>query len=580
MAKRKHYLSVLEKVAGHLRVIYPDQEPKSLAEKIVSAMALDEGDLGPKPYRNNWTRKDVITITYGDSIVREGERPLRTLHGFLNKHMKSAINGVHILPFFPWSSDDGFSVINYVMVNESLGDWNDIETIASDYKLMADLVINHCSSRGVWFEQFKQREKPGMDYFVEIDPATDLSDVVRPRTSPLLRPTQTLDGEKHVWCTFSHDQVDLDFKNPDVLLEFINIIKFYLDRGVRIFRLDAIAFLWKEVGTNCLNLMQTHEVVRLLRTVIETANPQAVIITETNIPNRENLAYFGNSNEAHAIYNFALPPLLLHALVYGDAQYLNNWLMSMPPAQDGTTYLNFIASHDGIGLRPVEGILEDDRVDEMARLMQSFGGRISWRNLSDDQVRPYEINISLYDAFKGTIKGPDDWQMQRFICAHAIMLGLEGIPAIYIHSLVATENDFERADNLSHNRAINRHVWDADELEEKLDDPESHHHRVFNRLKEIITIRKKQKAFHPNATQFTLHLGEGIFAYWRQSRRREQSIFCIYNISDTHRELPLNRVNLVGTDCWYNLLSDKVYQDLRATIQLAPYEFLWISNKR
>ena len=224
--------------------------------------------------------------------------------------------------------------------------------------------------------------------------------------------------------------------------------------------------------------------------------------------------------------------------------------------------------------------MTDEQVDNMAEVMQTFGGKISWRNLSNDQVRPYEINISLYDAFKGTVDGPDQWQSERFICAHAIMLGLEGIPAIYIHSLVATQNDYERADNLSHNRAINRHVWNADELETKLSDPESHHYQVFNELKRIISIRKKQKAFHPNATQFTLHLGEGIFAYWRQSRRREQSIFCIYNISNKHRELPLSRINLAGTDYWYNLLSDKVYENLRANIQLQPYEFLCISNQK
>ena len=334
MAKRKNYLTLQEKVCNHLDVIYPESNNESLAEIIISTMGLDKDNLGPKPYRNNWSKKDVIVITYGDSIVRDGEKPLKTLKTFLNQHAKPAINGVHILPFFPWSSDDGFSVINYVMVNESLGDWTDIESISKDYKLMADLVINHCSSRSGWFEQFKRGEKPGINYFVEVDPSEDLSEVVRPRTTSLLRPTQTFDGEKHVWCTFSHDQVDLNFRNPELLLEFVKIIRFYLDRGVKIFRLDAIAFLWKELGTNCLNMHETHELVRLIRTLVENKNPHAVIITETNIPNRENLAYLGNSNEAHAVYNFALPPLLLHALLYGEPHFLNNWLMSMPPAQD------------------------------------------------------------------------------------------------------------------------------------------------------------------------------------------------------------------------------------------------------
>lgn len=465
-------------------------------------------------------------------------------------------------------------------MNEKLGDWPDIEKIASQYSLMADLVINHCSGRSLWFERFKQNLPPESNYFINVDPDADLAQVVRPRTSPLLNVVETLDGQKHVWCTFSHDQVDLNFRNPQVLLEIVSIINYYLERGVTIFRLDAVAFLWKEIGTSCLNLPQTHEIVRLLRTLIEHKNPRAIIITETNIPNRENLAYFGNANEAHVIYNFALPPLLLHALLTGNSHNLNNWLMSMPPAQDGTTYLNFIASHDGIGLRPVEGILSDEETLRITDIMQQYGGRISWRNLSENEVRPYEINISLFDALSGTVEGKDEWQIERFICAHAIMLGLEGIPALYIHSLLATENDSVKMEQTGNNRAINRHNWQCDELNEKLDDPQSHHSIVINRVKQLIRIRTMQKAFHPNATQYTLHLGEGIFAYWRQSRKREQSIFCVYNISDQPQQITLSSMNLVETHEWFDLLSDTRLHDLYAMLELQPYQCLWISNRQ
>jgi sucrose phosphorylase len=318
--------------------------------------------------------------------------------------------------------------------------------------------------------------------------------------------------------------------------------------------------------------------VRLLRTLISYRNPRAIIITETNIPNRENLAYFGNANEAHVIYNFALPPLLLHGLISGNNYYLNNWLMSMPPAQDGTTYLNFVASHDGIGLRPVEGILTDEEIRQITDTMQAFGGRISWRNLSQDEVRAYEVNISLFDALSGTIEGKDGWQIERFICAHAIMLGLEGIPAFYIHSLLATENDLHRMETSGNNRAINRHVWDCKELDALLEDDQSHHSIVMSRLKQLIAIRIKHSAFHPNATQYTLHLGEGIFAFWRQSRKREQSIFCIYNISSEVIQLQLRSINLVETQRWMDLISGQAIDDLRASMELQPYQCLWIVN--
>ena len=567
-----------DRVLRHLAGIYPDVEP-AFADRLIAAMDYG-GDLhSPDPHENHWTEAEAIVITYANSIVREDETPLHTLAGFLDEHLSGFIPSVHILPFFPFSSDDGFAVINYKQVNESVGDWEDIEAIAGKYRLMSDLVINHCSARSEWFEQFKANEAPGRDYFIDMPKGTDLSEVTRPRTNPLLREVETLAGTKHVWCTFSHDQVDLNFSNPEVLLAMVDIIAFYLARGVRIFRLDAIAFLWKIPGTTCLNLPQTHEIVRLLRTLIEHREPDALIITETNIPNRENLAYFGNANEAHIIYNFALPPLLLHAMVTGSNHYLSNWLMSMPPAQDGTTYLNFIASHDGIGLRPVEGILSEAETSQLLSTMERFGGRISWRNLNDNEVKPYEINISLFSALQGTVDGPDEWQVERFLCAHTIMVALEGIPAFYLHSLVATENDNERLEHSGNNRAINRHVWDADALEAQLGEPGSDGARVLDGFRRLMEIRRGQTAFHPNATQYTLHLGEGLFCFWRQSRRREQSIFCVHNITDATQTFNLGDLNLIETNAWHDLFSGEEYADPRQVVALAPYQCFWLTNR-
>lgn len=566
-------------IRDYLVRLYPDYDADVLMEDIVQLMGFDEGLAEVKSHVNLWDEKDIVTITYGDSIRKGDEYSLETLHNFLRGYLSEAINAVHILPFYPFSSDDGFSVINYSEVNQSLGGWENISAIAEDFKLMADLVINHCSSRSLWFDNFKQRKHPGLDYFVEGDPEADLSSVVRPRTSPLLRKTDTLDGERYVWCTFSHDQVDLDFQNPGVLLEFVKIIKLYLDRGVQLFRLDAVAFLWKKTGTPCINLNETHEVIRLLRLLIEHENKDAIIITETNIPNRENLSYFGNANEAHLIYNFTLPPLLLYTMLTGKSDLLKQWMMSMPPAQNGTTYFNFIASHDGIGLRPVEGILSEDAVDDLAALMQGFGGDVSWRTLADGQHRPYELNISLIDAMKGTFKGEDGFQLPRFICAHAIMLALEGMPAFYIHSLFGTPNDQKKLDMTSNKRSINRHNWDYDDLVSELSDEASLHHRVFTQLTDIISIRKKQRAFHPNATQFTMHFDDSLFAFWRQSQDRWQSVFCIYNITDEVRSFALKDVNLIETDDWRDLVSGHRYLDPREEIVLQPYAFVWISNR-
>ena len=574
--------SLKQNILHHLKIIYESVEVKhnlvTLADELIDIMSLHEDFEAAMPHTNHWDEKDITLITYGDSITEKDAAPLQTLDKFLQSRVSDFISGVHILPFSPYSSDDGFAVIDFLAVNESLGDWHDIQAIATNYDLMADLVINHCSSESQWFKNFIKGQGTGHDYFIEVPKNAAVSQVVRPRTSPLLSEVETANGTKHVWCTFSHDQVDLNFKNVNVLKEFMRIIRLYLDMGVRTFRLDAVAFLWKKIGTNCLNLAETHEMVRLLRTLIEHRRTDAIIITETNIPNRENLSYFGNANEAHMIYNFSLPPLLLNTLVTGNCHYLKQWQMSMPPAQNGTAYFNFIASHDGIGLRPAEGLLNEEEIASLVNCMQSFGGKISWRTGENGMKRPYEINIALFDALQGTTRGPDQWGLQRFICAHAIMLALEGVPAIYIHSLLGTRNDYEKLESRGQNRAINRHQWDYDELQNSLDDSSSAHHQVLTSLQQIIQIRQQQKAFHPNATQFTLHMGEQLFGFWRQSVNRSQSIFCIYNISDVTQPLLLKDLNLISTDHWKDLISGNHFDDEDELLDIQPYQVLWISN--
>jgi sucrose phosphorylase len=568
------------KIEAHLGAIYQDGEVENvsrLTTELIELMDLQDKEVIENRNVNHWDETDSLVITYGDSVLLDDEKPLRTLNRFLDKYCRSSISGVHILPFYPFTSDDGFSVLDYSSVNESLGDWEDINAIANNYSLMADLVVNHCSARSPWFENFIKGRDPGRGFFYTASPDDDLSTVVRPRTNDLLREVETSEGTQYVWCTFSHDQVDLNFRNPAVLKQFVSIIKQYLDNGIRIFRLDAIAFLWKEIGTNCLNLEQTHEMVRLFRTLIEQAQHDAIIITETNIPNRENLEYFGNADEAHCVYNFSLPPLLVNTLVTGSCGYLKPWMMSMPPARNGTAYFNFVASHDGIGLRPAEGLLSDAEINSLVKTMQGFGGHVSWRALDDGNSKPYEINIALIDALQGTVRGADDLGLQRFVCAHAIMLALEGIPAIYIHSLVGTHNDHQRVENSGHNRAINRHQWNYTKLEEALADQNSSHYIVYNQLKQLLKIRRQQSAFHPNATQFTLHLGDQLFGFWRQSLDRQQSVFCISNISDQGQTLTLADINLIDNEQWHDLISGQPCSGGNG-IEMEPYQTVWITN--
>ena len=563
------------------RSVVGEERLKKIVDDLIGAIGASAAPVqtGPAHPADLWSQRDIALITYGDSIVDGGSKPLKVLRDFCEKWLANCVTWVHILPFFPWTSDDGFSVLDYSSVNQALGDWNDINDIATDYRLMADLVLNHCSSRSAWFDNFKQGIHPGRGYFFTKGSSFDVSRVVRPRTSDLTMPVVTWEGEQQVWCTFSHDQVDFDFSNPDVLLEFTRIIRLYLDRGVRIFRLDAVAFTWKRSGTTCINLPEAHDLVRLLRSLIEWVQPDAIIITETNVPNIENLAYFGQRDEAHCIYNFALPPLLIHTLVEADSSRITRWLMSMPPAILGTTYFNFLASHDGIGLRPVEGLLSEGELDSMIDRLQENGALLSWREHADGTRTVYEVNVSLFDAFKH-IGEAVDLTLERMILAHAILLGLEGVPAIYLHSFLATNNDLSRVENTGHNRAINRHQWALDELTGLLNDAKSQHARCLQAIKQLIDTRQGQPAFHPNATQFTLNCGRSIFGFWRQSPDRAQSIFCLYNVTPTSTTIAAASLNLVGSDSWRDLISGEIV-DLfseNPTIELAPYQAVWLTN--
>ncbi len=491
-----------------------------------------------------WSEKDQWVICYGDSILDEGTPPLAVLDTFLQRYLGDAISGVHVLPFFPWSSDDGFSVIHYREVNSELGEWAHIQTLASHYDLMADLVLNHVSRESLWFVDYLTGSLPGRDYFIEVDPDTDVSQVTRPRSSPLLVPISTRRGTRHVWATFSEDQIDLNFENPDVLLEFVGILLFYLQQGVRIIRLDAVAFLWKRLGTSCIHLPETHTVVRLLRAIVDEIAPGTLLITETNVPHAENISYFGLErlakgapDEAHMVYQFALPPLLLHTLTRGEATTIQTWLNSLPVLPEQCTYLNFTASHDGIGVRPLEGLLPDHERDALLELMHRFGGFVSMRSNPNGSDTPYEINITWFEAMRGTRRGPDPWQIARFLCSQAIMLSLQGIPALYIHTLTGTLNDVEGVERSGRLRSINRRRWQLDELALLLESPSTPTHDVFHALHRLLVQRRQEPCFHPNAPQRVIETPPELLAIERGPLRNGRRLLALYNVTDVKFDL-------------------------------------------
>lgn len=555
----------------------------SRAERCVERLSMLIGRYGlglhPIEPMDRWTEKDTVLITYGDIVRKPDEKPLETLGAFLARHVgQGEIRGVHILPFCPYSSDDGFSVIDYREVDAELGDWHDVMAIAKHYKLMVDIVLNHVSRRSSWFMDYVSGVLPAADYFIEVSPEQDLSSVVRPRNRPLLVPTHTRGGIRHVWTTFSEDQIDLDFSNPDVLFEFLDILFFYITRGAQVFRLDAIAYLWKRLGTSCIHLPETHEIVKLFRDVLELISPNAILITETNVPHKENISYFGHGDEAHMVYQFSLPPLLLHALQTGNGRYLTQWAKSLGAPYPGCTYLNFTASHDGIGVRPLEGLVPREEFDRVVSNTRERGGHVSTKANSDGSESPYELNITYFDALRAA-DDDDQRHMDRFLCSQAVAMQMQGIPAVYFHSLVATRNDPEGVEQKGYPRAINRHKWAVDELEELLGNEKTVHAQVLHRYTAMLRTRTRHPAFHPDADQRVLELGDRFFALVRSAPNGSEDILAISNLSGESAALDLDRVavDFKRADGWTDLLGNQTIPADQTKLDVAPYQTLWLS---
>ena len=573
-------LDILKRLNFIYRSIISEEKTLEYSKKINKLINIYKDKEPKNSTKDYWSENTILLITYADSINRGlSGKTLNDFGKFYKQYLEKFINSIHFLPFFPSSGDGGFSVKNHNDVDKAYGTWEDIQSLSKKANIMTDLVLNHSSSKGDWYKNFLDDKNPGKNYFYVVDKNYDCSKVVRPRDHDLLTEIELQNKKKFLWCTFSHDQIDLNFKNPDVLLEFIRLILKLSSYGIKIFRLDAVAFIWKQTGTTCLNLSQTHEIIKLLRDIVDQLDKNLIIVTETNLPKQENLSYFGKNDEAHWIYNFSLPPLIVNTFLFEDSVALTKWSMKMPPAQLGNAYLNFIASHDGIGMRPAEGVLSDKEIKKMLQRLKKNGSKFSMRKLSNNEEKVYEANISLFNALQFTdsdLKGK--FALKRFIAAHCIILAVEGVPAFYFNSLFATKNDEETFASTGVKRNLNRYKWHYSTLVDLIKTNNTIEKNCYETFKKLISIRKIQPAFHPNATQFTLNLDKNIFAVWRQSRDRKQSIFALTNVSSKTIKFNTNKINLIDDEQWFDLLSQETKITDDQYIKLMPFQSLWITN--
>ncbi|OFF86534.1 sugar phosphorylase [Listeria monocytogenes] len=510
------------------------------------------------------SEKNVYLIAYGDSIFEKNKHPLQTLNEFLQEYAQDVITDVHLLPIFPSTSDDGFSVTDYKQIDEQLGDWDDVQKMSENFRVMLDFVANHMSKSSDWFKRFSDNEAPYNQFFIEKDNQFDYKNVTRPRTSPLFH---KYENGKELWTTFSEDQLDLNVRNIDCLVALTDVLLFYASKQATSIRLDAIGFLWKTSGTTCMHLPETHEIISLWRLLIDELYPNLQIITETNVPHEENISYFGDGeNEANMVYQFPLPPLVLHTFTCHDTTKLSKWAKSISQVSSTATYFNFLASHDGIGMRPATGILSDKEINSLVQKAVQNGGQVSYKDNADGTQSVYELNINYGEALQNLDEDTtEELVTKKIIAAHSILLTLQGVPAIYYHSLLGSKNDLVGYEESGINRRINREKLEKNQLVHELE-TDTYRQTIFTSLKKLVQIRRNHTAFSPFATQEILDLGPDVFAIKRESEEE-----CIYGIINVTSHNIRKTLAFSGT----NLLTN---QPVTSEFDLTAYEVVWIKK--
>ncbi|MFB6328094.1 alpha-amylase family glycosyl hydrolase [Pantoea deleyi] len=560
----------MEKITDLIDKIYAGTFPEATLTRLLADIAAAR-DTIKLPRKAHWDEQDVVLITYADQFREAGKPTLSTFSRFYQQHLQAIFPLVHLLPFYPWSSDDGFSVMDYHQVNPQYGDWQDIARLHQETRLMFDFVCNHMSAGSAWFSHFLAQDPGWDDFFISMPPATDLSAVTRPRTSPLLTPFTLADGEtRFIWTTFSADQIDLNFASPEVLRRMVNVLLDYLIRGADYVRLDAVGYMWKTPGTRCIHLEKTHQLVKLFRAIADQVAPGTVIITETNVPHQDNISYLGNGHdEAQMVYQFSLPPLVLHAIHTGSARALRQWAGTLDLSNRDTTFFNFLASHDGIGLNPARGILSEVEIVALVRDLALEGALVSYKNNPDGTTSPYEINVTFLDALNRE-SDDDATRLKRFLLAHAILLVFPGVPAIYVQSILGGRNDYAGVRAAGHNRAINRQKYELPQIEAALAGDAWLRQQIYTRLGQLIKLRRRQPAFHPDNAMTIYESENAVLVLRRHQPDRDEGLLCVFNLSGRSLETRLPVAHTLQDV----VSGEKV--DGTQPVKLDAWQFMWL----
>ena len=569
---------------------------------------------------------DVALIAYADSIGGAVGSPLAALRRFVRRYLPAGtINTVHLLPFYPWDTDRGFSVQDYRAVDRRNGTWEEIEALAGEFDhLMVDLVINHASLDNPLVQGALTGDLRYRDFVIRFDDgeqpdASELAALTRPRPDPVLTrynlvatgghtratfdPPATEgapDGEAPVgvggwvWTTFSRPpnadgsaatrQVDLNFRNPRVLLEMLEVLLCYRGHGADWVRLDAAGYMWKELGTASIHHPNTHRLLQVLRDAL-AGRADLVSVAEVNEPQDTILPYLGSPDagvESDLVYQFAHFPLAVHALHSGDASHYKRWLGTQEPF-GGRQFITVFGSHDGMGRKPVLGLLPDADLERMVQdLVSGHGALPNYARQGGGGRIIYELCATPWSLINRAGAGePLHLQVDRYVACAALGLVLRGVPAFYINGLLGVPNRLDPG-QLDENRSINREQFDEAALYAELDDRGGQMALVLERLLHLIAVRAAEPAFDAGGPPLhVLDTPPAVIAVVADGDGRR--VVSLTNVSAAPQRFALDSVLFPGHGEVVELITGSARPRSAGAMRgltMAPYEVQWLAGAR
>ena len=602
-------------------------ELRELWDRHGLAEAATEGATGAEPGAARVPEAaDVALIAYADSIRGAGGSPLAALLRFVRRYLpEGSINTLHLLPFFPWDTDRGFSVQDYRAVDPRNGTWADIEALAGEFAhLMADLVINHASLDNPLVQGALTGDARYRDFVIRYDDgeqpdASELAALTRPRPDPVLTryylvaagghtramfdpPATTgaaddgssVRGGGWVWTTFSRPpnadgsaatrQVDLNFRNPRVLLEMVEVLLCYRGHGADWVRLDAAGYMWKELGTASIHHPNTHRLLQVMRDAL-AGRADLVSVAEVNEPQDTILPYLGSSEsavESDLVYQFGHFPLAVHALMSGDARHFKRWLGTLEPFA-GRQFITVYGSHDGMGRKPVLGLLPDADLERMVQnLVNEHGALPNYARQAGGGRIIYELCATPWSLINRADAGERlPLQVDRYVACGALGLVLRGVPAFYINGLLGVPNRLDPA-HLDENRSINREQFDEAALYAELDDRGGQMRQVLERLLNLIALRAAEPAFAPGGAPLqVLDTPAAVVAVVADGGGRR--VVALTNVSAAAQRIALDPALFSRRSEVVELITGNTWPRSAGAmleLTLAPYKVQWLAGAR